>query len=218
MKLDFVPVFERLHQLLWGALNTVWFGVAGMAAALLVGAVCAAASTLGPRWLRGVVAGYIDFFRGTPLLTQIIAAFYGPALLGFDVPPTPVGIVCLGLYFGAYVSEILRAAMAALPSGQVDVARAFGMPTPLLFRRIVLPQVLAAAVPPLTGQFANLVKATSLLSVISINELTLQGRMIIIQTIAPLETYLVIAAIYFVINSAIAVGSVQLEIRFRRHF
>jgi ABC-type amino acid transport system permease subunit len=104
-----------------------------------------------------------------------------------------------------------------LPSGQIDVARAFGMPTPLLLRRIVLPQVLAAAIPPLTGQFANLVKATSLLSVISIHELTLQGRMIIIQTIAPLETYLVIAAIYFVINSCIAFGSVRLEMRFRRY-
>ncbi len=217
MSLDFIPVFEYLDNLLWGAFNTAWLGFAGMIAAMAMGVLGAAAATMGPRWLQRGVAAYVYFFRGTPLLTQIIAAFYLPSLFGYNVPAAPVGIVCLGFYYGAYITEILRGAVEALPSGQVDVARAFGMPTPLLFRRIVMPQVFAIVIPPLTGQFTSLIKATSLLSIITIQELTLQARIAIIQTIAPLETYIVIAAIYFVINSVIVAGAARLESRFRRY-
>lgn len=217
MNLEFAPVLENMDQLLWGAFNTVWLGFAGMVAAMAMGVLGAAAATLGPIWLRRAVGAYVYFFRGTPLLTQIIAAFYLPSLFGYNVPSAPVGIICLGLYYGAYIAEILRGAVEALPSGQVDVARAFGMPTPLLFRRIVLPQVFATVIPPLTGQFTSLIKATSLLSIITIQELTLQARITIIRTIAPLETYIVIAGIYFVINSVIAASAVRLEARFRRY-
>jgi polar amino acid transport system permease protein len=217
MGLNFVPVFEHFDQLIWGALNTVWLGFAGMLAAVLMGVLGAAGSTLGPHWIRRAVASYVYFFRGTPLLTQIIAAFYLPSLFGYNMGAVPVGIICLGLYFGAYITEIVRAAVEAIPSGQIDVARAFGMPTPLLFRRIILPQVVATVIPPLAGQFTSLVKATSLLSVITVQELTLEGRIIIIRTVAPLETYILIAAIYFVINSFIAVASVRLETHFRRY-
>lgn len=217
MSLDFTSVFQHLEQLAWGAFNTVWLGFAGMAAAFLMGVLGAAAATMGFHWLRRTVAAYVYFFRGTPLLTQILAAFYLPSFLGYNVPSALVGITCLGLYFGAYITEILRAGVKAIPSGQVDVARAFGMPTPLLFRRIILPQVIATVIPPLTGQFTSLIKATSLLSIITVQELTLQGRITIIRTVAPLETYMVIAVIYFAINFTITATSLRFETRFRRH-
>lgn len=217
MNLDFAPVFEHLDRLGWGAFNTVWLGFAGMVAALLIGVLGSAGATLGPRSMRRILASYVYFFRGTPLLTQLVAAYYLPSLLGYNVASAYVGIIGLGVYFGAYITEILRAAVEAIPRGQVDVARAFGMPTPLLFRRIILPQVVASVIPPLAGQFTSLVKATSLLSVITVPELTLEGRIVIIRTVAPLETYMLIAAIYFIINSSIAVVSIALESRFRRY-
>jgi polar amino acid transport system permease protein len=131
---------------------------------------------------------------------------------------TPAAVLCLGLYYGAYISEILRGAFQAVPHGQVEVARVLGMHHLLLFRRIVLPQVLANAIPALTGQFTSLVKATSLLSVITIQELTLEGRIVIARTGDPLGTYLAIAVIYLFINSMISAGSVLLERHYRRHF
>ena len=124
MSLDFVTVFEYRDSLFWGAFNTVWIGFAGMVAAMLIGVFGAGASTFGPSWLRRSVGAYVYFFRGTPLLTQLIAAFYLPSLFGFNVPSAPVGIICLGFYFGAYITEILRGAIEGLPSGQIDVARA----------------------------------------------------------------------------------------------
>jgi polar amino acid transport system permease protein len=217
MTLDFMPVFVRSNTLLLGAVETAWLGIAGMVGALVIGVLCASTLTFAPRVFARMVAGFVYFFRSTPLLSQIIAAYYAPALVGIDLPPSIVGILCLSLYFGAYVTEILRAGIDAIPSGQVDAARALGMKSSNAFIQIVLPQIFAVVIPPLTGQFVNLVKATSLLSVISIQELTLRGRFIIIQTIAPLETYIVIAAIYLVMNAAIIAISRRLEAYFRRY-
>jgi polar amino acid transport system permease protein len=216
LELDFLPVVISLDQLLLAGVNTVWIAVAGMVAALACGILGAAGANSRSRWLRRLSTCYVDGFRGTPLLIQILLFFYlPPAALGVRPSPVPVGIAVLGAYFGAYVTEILRGALRAIPAGHTDAAHSLGMSPARVFRRVVLPQVFAIVVPPLAGQFTSLVKATSLLTVIAVPELTLRGRFIMTRTLAPLETWLVIAGIYLLINWTIALGSVALERRLR---
>jgi polar amino acid transport system permease protein len=215
LDLDFVPVVRSLDQLLLAAVNTVWVAVASMGVAIGCGILGAVSASSRSRWLRRLSTCYVDGFRGTPLLIQILIFFYLPPALGVRPSPVPVGIAVLGAYFGAYVTEILRGALQAIPAGHTDAAHSLGMPAARIFRRVILPQVFAIVVPPLAGQFTSLVKATSLLTVIAVPELTLRGRFIMTRTLAPLETWLVIAGIYLLINWTIALGSVALERRLR---
>jgi polar amino acid transport system permease protein len=161
------------------------------------------------------VRGYVDFLRGTPLLVQLVLLFYLPAALGVRFPALVAGVIGLALYYGAYITEIVRGGLASVPRGHLDAARALGMPRFTTFRHIVLPQVLAIVVPPLAGQFTAVVKGTSLLSVITVFELTSAGHEISVRTVAPVETWIVVAFIYLGLNGIIAGGSVLLERRLR---
>ena len=215
--LSMLSTVSYYRPLVDGALHTLALALGGMATALFFGIVCTGFTALGNVWINRLASAYVYFFRGTPLLTQLIAAYYLPAILGLDVAAKPAAILCLGLYYGAYISEILRGSLQAVPHGHIEVARVLGMRHFSAFRRIVLPQVLANAIPALTGQFTSLVKATSLLSLITITELTLQGRIVIVRSHDPLGTYIAIAMIYLLINASISSASVLIEKHYRRY-
>lgn len=213
--MDFTSVLTLWPDLLRAAVTTLALSVAAMTLALLVGITSAALGTSRNRFARVLNRIYVDLIRGTPLLVQLVLLFYLPAVLGLRFPAVGAGLVGLALYYGAYIAEIVRGGFASVPRGHVDAARALGMSRSLIFRHVVLPQVIAVVIPPLTGQFTAVVKGTSLLSVITIFELTSAGYQISVRTIAPVETWIVIAGIYLVLNGAIAGGSVLLEQRLR---
>lgn len=213
LDLNFAPVMKGLDQLLLAAMTSLGIGVIGMALAMLVGTLGVALSQAPSRAARRAVVVYVDVFRGTPLLVQVLISFYGSTAMGIPVSPFACGIIALALYYGAYVLEIMRGAFEGVPSGQLDAARSVGLSSTRIFWRIQLPQTLAVVISPLAGQFARLFKASSLLSVIGVAELTMRGHVIMTNTLAPIETWLVVAGIYLFFNSLVVLGAVYLEKR-----
>jgi His/Glu/Gln/Arg/opine family amino acid ABC transporter permease subunit len=211
LELNFRPVFDSLDQLLAAAVVSLVLGIVAMVLALVVGTLGAALSQSRAAAWRRLVIAYVDLFRGTPLLVQVLAFFFVPTALGLKVSPYTSGILALSLYYGAYITEIVRGALEGVPAGHLDAGRSLGMPAVRIFWRIQLPQALAVVISPLAGQFARLFKASSLLSVIGVAELTLRGQFVMTRTYAPIETWLVVAAIYFAFYSVVIVGAIWLE-------
>lgn len=114
-----------------------------------------------------------------------------------DMPRFQTGVIALSLNSGAYVAETIRGALTAVPAGQIEAARALGMATPLTWRRIILPQVFFLSLPPLAVEFTSLLKASALLSVIAVVELTRTAQQIISNTYQPIEIWVVTGALYF---------------------
>ena len=212
-ELSFGPVLKGLDQLLLASMLSLGIGLAGMMVALAVGTFGIVVSQVRSLALRRCAVVYVDLFRGTPLLVQILMLFYGHAAMGVSVSPYVAGIIALGLYYGAYVLEIMRGAFESVPSGQVDAARSLGLSSSRIFWRIQLPQSLAIVISPLAGQFARLFKASSLLSAIGVAELTMRGHVIMTNTLAPIETWIVVAAIYLFFNTIVVLGAIYLEHR-----
>jgi polar amino acid transport system permease protein len=217
-ELDFSPVLRLSGDLVRGAGATLGLAVAGMAVTMILGSLVAAIGMSSIRAFRVAARIYVDLFRGTPLLIQLLLIFYFPPALGLRVPALVAGLLGLGLYYGAYVSEILRGALTSLPQGHIDAAEALGLSRGRTFRRVVLPQALVVALPPLTSQFMALLKGTSLLSVITIFELTTVGQQVSVRTIAPVETWITVAAIYLFLNGSIAILSSRTEAVVRRRY
>jgi polar amino acid transport system permease protein len=213
LEMNFAPVFKAFDQLLVAVMVSLGIGIVAMALALVVGTLGVALSQARTRAARRLVLVYVDLFRGTPLLVQILLFFYGSTVLGIPVSPYVAGVLALALYYGAYVLEIMRGAFEGVPAGHADAARSLGMSSADIFWRIQLPQTLAVAISPLTGQFAKLFKASSLLSVIGVAELTMRGHVVMTNTLAPIETWIVVAGLYLFFNSFVVVGAMLLERR-----
>jgi len=211
--LNFGVVFASIDQLLIAAMLSMAIGIVAMTLALLIGMIGTALSQIG--WRRLVIA-FVDIFRGTPLLVQVLMLYFVPNAIGIPISPYVSGTISLAVYYGAYTIEIMRGAFEAVPAEHLDAARSLGMKTSRIFIKIQFPQVLAIIVSPLAGQFARLFKASSLLSVIGVAELTHRGQFIMERTYAPIETWLTVAAIYFAFNSLVVLGSIWLERRLVR--
>src|SRR5205809_6297090 len=140
----------------------------------------------------------MSVMRGTPLFIQILMVFYVLPAVGLDIPRFFAGVIALSLNSGAYVTEIIRGGLSAIPRGQLDAARAMGMSRSLVWRHVVLPQVLMLVLPPLAIEFTSLLKASALLSVIAVVELTRTAQQIIAATFRPIELWLATGALYFV--------------------
>jgi His/Glu/Gln/Arg/opine family amino acid ABC transporter permease subunit len=171
---------------------TVLFSTAiGLAAALL--------RTFGWWPFRIAVDVYVYVVRGVPLLLLLFFMYYGLPYSGIDLPPIPGGILVMSIYFGAFMSEVFRAAIEALPKAQWDAARSLGMRLPLILGIVVLPQAVRLSAPAFINTCILLIKSTSLVSIIGLSELTLVGRQIVERTFAPFQILLGVALIYFVI-------------------
>jgi len=158
---------------------------------------------------------YISIFRGTPLLLQIFFIYYAlPGLLGIDLPPFMAGVLALSLNSGAFVTEVLRGGISAIPHGQFEGAKALGLKRRVIWGRIILPQVFIMILPPLTNELTMLVKASPLLSVITVVELTRTAQQIMMLTYRPVEVMLAAAMLYFVICFALTRLTHRLKGRF----
>jgi len=161
---------------------------------------------------RDLSLTYVELIRGTPLLVQIfIVYFFIGTVLDFD--RFTAGVVALSVFTGAYVAEIVRAGIQAIPNGQMEAARSLGMTYPKAMRYIILPQALKRTLPPLAGQFINLIKDSSLVSVISITDLTKAGREVVSGSFAPFEVWFTVAALYLVVTGTLSWAIQRLEKR-----
>lgn len=198
--MDFPFFVASIPELLAGASTTLWLSGVSIVFGLLLGLSFGVASVCPVRALNVVARIYADTVRGTPLLVQIFFLYYALPSLGITLSAPAAGILALGINSGAYVAEIVRGGILAVPRGHVEAARSLGLSYTHTMRGIVLPQSMFLVLPPLTNEFITLVKATSLVSTIAIAELLRTGQHIIARTFAPIEVYLGVALIYLAMN------------------
>lgn len=160
---------------------------------------------------------YVSAIRGTPLLVQLFIIFYALPNVGITLDPLPTAIIAFSLNTGAYTSETLRAAILSVPKGQWEAGYTIGMDYWQNFRRIILPQAMRVAVPPLSNSFIGLVKETSLASVVLVPEMMRQADIISSRTYEFLLVYCEAALIYWVICALLGYAQKKLEKRLDRH-
>lgn len=216
-----------LGLLLEGALETVKITAFSFALAVGLGLVIALLRMYGPAPLRWVAVGYVEFFRGIPVLLLLAFLYFGlPAIArsqGWDaagfslkMPAEVAAILGLGLNYAAYESEIYRAGIGAIPIGQWEAARSLGMDSVLTFRRIVLPQSLRIILPPMTNDLVALFKDTSVISVVAVTELTKQYLILTKSSAEHLaEIALATAALYLIMSLPLGFLSRYLEGRWK---
>lgn len=195
---------DSFGPLFWAARYTLLVSGLGIGLGLVIGAViCAAALSRNPA-LRRFAAIWVSFLRGVPLLVQLLLMYYLLPVIGIDVPPLAAAVITVGICASAYISEIWRGAISALPKGQSEAAIAIGMSPGDVWARIVLPQAVVMSLPALVNELILLVKASSLVSVVGILEVTRASQAQAATTFRPLEVYLAAACIYLLINLCLA--------------
>ncbi|QUH04681.1 ectoine/hydroxyectoine ABC transporter permease subunit EhuC [Saccharopolyspora erythraea] len=167
-----------IGRLLEGALYTIYLTLGGAALGLVFAFAAGLARGARSRLLRGIGFVYIEFFRGAAVIVLAFWFVYALPSLGWQLDPLWAGILALSLNIGAYGAEVVRGAIRAVPQAQVEAATALNMTGWQRMRRVVLPQAFVAMVPPFTNNLIELLKASAVVSVVSIPELTLQGQLV----------------------------------------
>ncbi len=230
-KIDWIAVahFLTWPTILAGLVNTIVMAVAAMAAGIVLGVAAAIARMSGNPVLRGTAIFYAWVFRGTPVVLQLLLWFNLALIfpvLGIPglwtgravviMTPFAAALLGLGLNEGAYVSEIVRAGLISVDTGQFEAAKSIGMSSSVALRRIILPQAMRVVVPPLGNQFISMVKTTSLASVIEYAELLHNAENIYYANAKVMELLFVAAFWYLVVVTALSFGQAGLERRFAR--
>jgi polar amino acid transport system substrate-binding protein len=206
--------FDRYFPVLLEAAGmTVFLSVCSMALAVVLGLIVAVARLYGPAPVRWLALGYVEFFRGIPLLLLLSFLYFGLHSYGVGLPAIWTGIIGFGINYAAFEAEIYRTAIQTVPGGQWEAARALGMSDPLAFRRIIFPQAFRTALPPMTNDFVALFKDTSLVSVIAVHELTKEYLILSRSSLKFLELGLLTAVLYLLMSVPLGYLSRYLEER-----
>ncbi|MRG57993.1 ABC transporter permease subunit [Phyllobacterium sp. SYP-B3895] len=204
---------QSFEPLLWAARYTLLISVLGIGLGLVIGTLVCAARLSPYPLLRRLAAIWVSFLRGVPLLVQLLVFYYALPVIGLDVPAMVAAVVTVGICASAYISEIWRGAIAALPRGQAEAAVAIGMTPFDVWIRVILPQAVTLSLPALINELILLVKASSLVSVVGILEITRASQAQAATTFRPLEVYIAAACIYLAINLCLAALGRYLEHR-----
>jgi polar amino acid transport system permease protein len=197
---DFTFVFANPSEWFRGFLVTMIYAAATIGFGLLIGLVCGMLMLSRHRVLISPVNGYVQFFRSTPLLIQIVWFYYAlPVVIGVNLPAWLAAGLGLTLYMGAFSAEIFRGGIVSIDKGQWQAARALGMMPAQMMRRIIVPQAARRMLPPFVNQSILQLKNTSLLSVVAVPDLMYTGSLVVSETFRPLEVYTSLAVFYFVI-------------------
>ena len=197
------PVLEGL----WVTLKISFFAAI---LTFIIGIVVALMKLSSYQFLKDIATVYITIVRGTPLLVQIFLFYFIVANI-FELDRFIAGVLALGIFFGAYMAEVLRGAIQSIDKGQLEAANSLGISKYQAMRYIILPQAFKRALPTLVGEMIALVKDSSLVSVISITDLTKVGREIVSNTFSPFETWIVVALVYLTITSTMSYMGHKLE-------
>ncbi|AGT08534.1 amino acid ABC transporter permease [Paracoccus aminophilus] len=203
-----------------GFLEAAWLVLWLTVLTIVLSWICGLAAALAQRSdlavVRAVAAFYIWFIRGTPALIQIFIIYFGMPQLGIRLSPFAAGVIALGVNSGAYVAEIVRSGLSAIPRGQTESALAMGFSPAETMRTVILPQVFRIILPPITNEAISVLKNTSLLSTITVVELTLYAQTLISATFRPFDFYIAVAVIYLVLTSILTQLAAWLERRYSR--
>lgn len=153
---------------------------------------------------------YVSFFRGTPLLVQLLMLFYLPTAFGVDLNPWFAAITVLGLNSAAFQSEILRSGFSSIPTAQIEAACVFGLSKRQILWHIQMPQVLRLTLPSLTSESIDIIKGSAVISVLAIADLLRVGKQLVAVTYRPLEVYLSIGCAYLLLTTLVSWGATAL--------
>jgi polar amino acid transport system permease protein len=197
-------IMDSLPYLFQASIATLCYTLGGIVVGATLAVVVCTAHFSRAWFPRRAAAIYVSIFRGVPLLVLLMFIFYLLPLIGIFVPASVSAVLALGLCTSGYLAEMLRGALLAIPRGQKEVAEALGMTGVDAWRRILLPQGIRGCLPQVIGEFIALMKASSLISVIGISELTRVSMNIAATTFRPLEAYIGAGMFYLAINLCLA--------------
>jgi len=205
---------SNLAFLLGGLADTVLVSMSAMLASVLLGLLVALAGLSRQRWLKAFNRVYVEVFRAIPLLVLLLWVFYGlPVIVGVQLGVFATGVLAMSLSDSAFEAEIFRAGIQSVPHGQLEAARALGLPWRLQMRLVVLPQALKVILPALGNQLVYVLKMSSLISVIGLSDLTRKANELNVNEYRPLEIYSVLVLEYLVLILLVSHGVRRMERR-----
>ncbi|TFC48780.1 amino acid ABC transporter permease [Cryobacterium sp. TMT1-21] len=202
--LDFSLVAPFLPYLLTGALVTIEISVLATALGLVLGLIAALARMSVFKPVKWVADFYVWSIRGTPVLVQLFIVYFGLPQIGIELGAMLAAVLALGANTGAYVAEILRGGILAVPAGQIEAAESLGMSSAKVMRRIILPQAFRLSIPALGNQAVSMLKESSLASLVTVNELMMVSQRFAATNYAYMEFYIVAAVIYLVMTTGMS--------------
>ncbi|HKW90430.1 MAG TPA: amino acid ABC transporter permease [Methylomirabilota bacterium] len=197
---QFGIVWREIDTLLLGAWLTVRLSAIAMVLGLAVGVAGALARGSGSRALRGIARAYVEAIRNTPFLVQVLLVYLGLPSVGIRLRPDTAALLAMVVNLGAYATEIMRAGVKAVPAGQMEAGKALGLSSWQIFRFVVFLPALRAVFPALGSQFILVMLASSVVSVISAEELTAVADTIVTRNFRSFEVYLVVTGLYLVMS------------------
>lgn len=201
--------------ILKGILVTVIFTLLTTVLGLLVGTLIALGRMTGKRIVSTPLVAFMEVFRCTPVLVQLIWVYYAlPVLTGIELSPSSAAVLTLSFYGGAFYAEIIRGGIVSIERGQWDAGKALGLNGWQMMRLVILPQALKRMVPPLVNQSILQLKNSSLVSALAVPDILYQGQLITSATYRPLESYTMVAVVYFIILFPLTHLAGRLERRF----
>jgi polar amino acid transport system permease protein len=214
---DFSFLWAYRWLILTGLGVTIAYTVGTIILGLVIGLVTGLLRLSRNPMITAPLVAYVEIFRCTPLLVQIVWFYYAlPVVLGIDIPAHVAAVLVLSLYTGAFYAEIIRGGVNSIERGQWDAARAIGMRRNQVMRHVILPQAVKRMIPPFMNQSIIQLKNTSLVSTIAVADLLYQGTIITAATYRPLEVYTMIAIIYFLVLFPLTLAAQQIERRLAR--
>lgn len=212
MKFDINYTFDALPRLLEGASVTLQVALLGFLFSVTLGTtIVLIRNILNWRILNGIIAIYVSFIRGTPIMIQIFLIYYVLPVTGLNLGAFTAGILAITLNSAAFVSEILRGGLSSVAKGQFEAAKSLGISGFALWGKVILPQTFIVSIPPLVNEFTQVLKATALLSIITVVELLRVSQQIYSANYHPVEVLLGAFLIYFVLCFAVSRSASLLE-------
>ncbi|MGV9800579.1 amino acid ABC transporter permease [Mycobacterium sp. NPDC003449] len=187
-----------------GAWVTIWTSTTAFFIGLILGSIVATGRRSRWRVLRAVSTVYVEILRNTPVLVQIFMVFFGLGSIGIRIPALIAGIAALGINGGAYLSEIIRSGIQAVPPGQLEAARSLDLSPTQIFFSVTFPQAIRTVFPPIVNQYVDMILASSLLSAIAVNELTSVARIVNSITYETLAVFAFAMLFYLVLTNVIS--------------
>ncbi|MDQ2779563.1 MAG: amino acid ABC transporter permease [Pseudomonadota bacterium] len=214
---NFAPLLENADVLWVGVLGTLRLFVVCAVLGLGFGLVVGLGRHARSRWVYGLATAFVEFFRNTPVLVQILWFYYAlPLLLPFEIGPMTAAALGISLNTAAFSAEIVRGGIESIERGQAEAAHALGMTGAQVMRRVVLPQALRRMLPALTNRGIEIFKMTTLASAVAYVDLLQQGKLLASLNYNPIETYTVIAGIFFLCLFPLVQATYYLERRLGR--
>ncbi len=206
MRLDLTILTPHLGFLAQGALLTAEVCALALIGSVILGMFVAIARTSQVKWLNWLAFAYVDLFRNIPFIVQLFFFYYGLPEIGIYIDAFTTGVVALSIAGGAHASDVIRAGILAIDNGIIEAAEVSGLSKRVTFQKIVLPIALRTSIRPLGSVLINMILTSSILSTITLNELTGNAKIVASDTFRPFEVYVVLLVVYAALTYVVSLG------------